>query len=696
MRLSTGNDSFAVGVTFDDVGRPKTTRYPQPLGQEPFTITREYDAHGFVVGVRETNSSDSYWQLTDVDQAGRYKEESFGNQTKTVRTYFDDKQALKSISTTLGNSTIQQLSYGWDQRLNLKSRTDTLQATNKTEWLRHDELDRLTCAYFATTESPGATCATAYGYAPNGNLTSKSDIGTLSYTDPNHPHAVTNAPGSVFTYDAAGNQIGRPGGVTITYTPFDLPETIKKNGKTTSFGYDGDQQRIRKTSTTSETLYVDDLFEQVTSGNAKEFRYYVHSPERLIAVVTRASANAGTNYLHTDHLGSIESVTNASGIVVEKRSYDAFGAKRNPQWGMSGGLTSGLVAKGFTGHEEEDEFGLINMKGRLFDPKIARFTTTDPVISNVWDGQTINPFSYVHNNPLAFVDPTGFVDREVFPYQDMIQQVVKVVYPDDFVPDPLPEEIRESTNSMRATTDVGTTGDGAEGQSGGDVMRDVLGGVASGYAGDVIETAKGIALLTFFPPAFFAMKGYNFWDGVFRGGAEGYAQDGAFGAFAGAINSFNPFAHVGLALAGTVDSAEKGDYKQAGEQGYRAAVGIAGIAAAVLGVAVGSGGGRGTIWDPGGAATGKVPSSWGSGAATKKGVGIRWTDPKNEGNGIRIDAGNPANTQVTQKVDHVIVRHNGQVIGRNGAPINGDIKTNAIDAHIPLSEWLTWSNWFSP
>ncbi len=312
---------------------------------------------------------------------------------------------MQSITTTRGAATIQQLSYGWDQRLNLKSRTDASQATNKTEWFRHDELDRLTCAYFAAAENPGATCATAFGYAPNGNLTTKSDVGTLSYTDPNHPHAVTNAAGNAYVHDAVGNQIGRPSGVTITYTAFDLPETIKKGGKTTSFGYDGDQQRIRKTTATSESLYVEDLFEQVTSGNAKEFRYYVHSPERVIAVVTRGSANAGTNYLHADHLGSVESVTNANGDVVEKRSYDAFGAKRNPQWGITGGLTSGLVAKGFTGHEEEDEFGLINMKGRLMDPKLGRFTTTDPVISNVWDGQTINPFSYVHNNPLAFVDP---------------------------------------------------------------------------------------------------------------------------------------------------------------------------------------------------------------------------------------------------------------------------------------------------
>ncbi len=96
------------------------------------------------------------------------------------------------------------------------------------------------------------------------------------------------------------------------------------------------------------------------------------------------------------------------------------------------------------------------------------------------------------------------------------------------------------------------------------------------------------------------------------------------------------------------------------------------------------------------AATAKVPEGWGSGAATNKGVGSRWTDPANPGNGIRIDQGSPANSQISQQVDHVVVRHNGQVIGRNGQAISGSLKENAIEAHIPLSEWLTWTDWFAP
>ncbi len=96
------------------------------------------------------------------------------------------------------------------------------------------------------------------------------------------------------------------------------------------------------------------------------------------------------------------------------------------------------------------------------------------------------------------------------------------------------------------------------------------------------------------------------------------------------------------------------------------------------------------------AATAKVPDGWGPGRPNNSGVGTRWTDPTNQGNGIRIDQGNPLNTQATQQVDHVVVRSGGEVLGRDGRPIVGSIKDNYDIAHIPLDEWLTWSSWNSP
>jgi hypothetical protein len=96
------------------------------------------------------------------------------------------------------------------------------------------------------------------------------------------------------------------------------------------------------------------------------------------------------------------------------------------------------------------------------------------------------------------------------------------------------------------------------------------------------------------------------------------------------------------------------------------------------------------------AAIAKVPERWLPGAPIKNGIGTRWTDPENPGNGIRIDRGDSAHSQITQQTDHVVIRYGGKVIGRDGQPIDGSIKENYENSHIPLSEWLAWENWYAP
>jgi YD repeat-containing protein len=195
MAQAVDGGSFASRRTYDNVGHVKSMDYPQPLGEELFGVMYERDEHGFVIGVHEKNTQEAFWTLKEVDDAGRFQKERFGNNVETTRAYDPKKQMLKGISTTFGASKVQNLAYDWDQQLNLKSRTDALQAQNKTERFRYDELDRVTCSYFGAVENANAACATSYSYLANGNLWEKSDVGTYSYTDVKHPHAVTNVPG---------------------------------------------------------------------------------------------------------------------------------------------------------------------------------------------------------------------------------------------------------------------------------------------------------------------------------------------------------------------------------------------------------------------------------------------------------------------------------------------------------------------
>ena len=93
----------------------------------------------------------------------------------------------------------------------------------------------------------------------------------------------------------------------------------------------------------------------------------------------------------------------------------------------------------------------------------------------------------------------------------------------------------------------------------------------------------------------------------------------------------------------------------------------------------------------------KVPSEWGPSRPDRDKVGTRWSDPADEGSGIRIDEGNPNLRYPSQQVDHVRVNYKGNVIGRQGQILDsakGDI--NGPEAHIPLEEWRTWRTWHQP
>ncbi len=118
-----------------------------------------------------------------------------------------------------------------------------------------------------------------------------------------------------------------------------------------------------------------------------------------------------TFYASTDALGSTTLVTQDNGAVVEKRSYDAFGKRRNPSWSavdVYGQIAGAQLDQGYTSHVEDFESDTVHMRGRTYDPKLARFTSADPVIDGVNATQRWNRYAYVSNNPLRYIDPTGF------------------------------------------------------------------------------------------------------------------------------------------------------------------------------------------------------------------------------------------------------------------------------------------------
>ncbi len=95
--------------------------------------------------------------------------------------------------------------------------------------------------------------------------------------------------------------------------------------------------------------------------------------------------------------------------MVERDGYDAWGKRRYPTGAddPAGQITSQTTTRGFTGQEELD-FGLVHLNGRVYDPLVGRMMSADPYVPDPLNGQAWNRYAYVINNPLAFTDPSGY------------------------------------------------------------------------------------------------------------------------------------------------------------------------------------------------------------------------------------------------------------------------------------------------
>src|SRR5262249_17573925 len=111
----------------------------------------------------------------------------------------------------------------------------------------------------------------------------------------------------------------------------------------------------------------------------------------------------GKFFYHRSHVDSSSVVTDAtSGAEVSRMVYLPFGDLSQGNYG--GG---DIVTSKFTGQESDEETGLYYLNARYLDPSLGRFLSADTIVPNMTDGQSYNRYSYVRNNPVMLIDPTG-------------------------------------------------------------------------------------------------------------------------------------------------------------------------------------------------------------------------------------------------------------------------------------------------
>lgn len=414
--------SFVISKTYNaTTGYLETLTYPASTTAVPnsrFKIKYEYQ-NGQMARVRDFNTpSTVYWESVATNAAGQVIDEQYGNGVRTYSTY-DGVTGLLGERTAGTSAQVQNLTYQWDKVGNLTQRRDL--ALSHTEDFTYDDLNRLKTSKLNNVANLSLT------YYANGNIQTKSDVGTYSYplAGAVRPHAVTSAGSRSFGYDANGNMNARDGS-TITWYSFNKPNRINQGSNYSQLYYDADHSRYKQVAVTAAggslpagtetTIYISGLFEKVTKPSGViEYKHYIMAGNDPIAIRTlRSNSSNDTRYLHRDHIGSVTAITDESGAVLQRLSYDAFGKRRNAtSWG--GALTTGdwtsiasITHRAFTFHEQLDNVDLINMNGRVYDPGIGRFISADPFVQAPLMSQSLNRYSYVMNNPLSLIDPSGY------------------------------------------------------------------------------------------------------------------------------------------------------------------------------------------------------------------------------------------------------------------------------------------------
>lgn len=384
-RSVDGDESHQYTYSYNMDGSIANVTYP---GELP--IDYVYDANGYLVAKKYKGLT--VWSLASYDglvtQCNLMN--TFVKKTKTI----GKDGHIKNICFN-GGFGEASFEYEYDSATdNLLSRTGV---NSQKETFTYDGVDRLTSV------SCNGQRNLIIKYANDGNILNKLDVGNYEYGQ--KPHAVMSVDNTrriipSATLSTEFNELGKIGriedGNSLTSVDFVYGPDMQRwksttycNGgveKTTFYDTDYDKV-IDKDGNTTEFIYVDDNVMMLRKNNGYSLPY----------IVTK------------DVLGSVVSIYGGDGKQVFSATYDAWG-KQTVTMNKIGFI------RGYCGHEMLNDYQIINMNGRLYDPVLGRFLSPDNYVQTPDFSQNYNRYSYCLNNPLKYTDPSG----ELFGIDDFL------------------------------------------------------------------------------------------------------------------------------------------------------------------------------------------------------------------------------------------------------------------------------------
>jgi RHS repeat-associated protein len=104
------------------------------------------------------------------------------------------------------------------------------------------------------------------------------------------------------------------------------------------------------------------------------------------------------------NIGLTNIITDRAGSLVWHYENYAFGKER-----YNNAACTFSISNRYTGQVFDDDTGLYYYNARYYDPELGRFIQADTIVPSAANPQSLNRYSYVYNNPLNHIDPTGHV-----------------------------------------------------------------------------------------------------------------------------------------------------------------------------------------------------------------------------------------------------------------------------------------------
>ena len=388
-------DTGETSWTYDGMGRPTSVTTPDGVTRYEYTPT------GDLAKVIDSANRET---LYEYDAARRLVRTLMPNGIRETRSYDSVDQLISVESFTSDGTKVLDYTYQYDVRGNL---IEAGERSGRVRRFAYDPNQRLVRE--SVWDGGSLMSKTVYTYDAVGNRTDKivgNDHWHYSY-DMNHQLLSIASDGgtTTFEYDANGRRVRKTqgDGSSTSYQWNALGQLVRVQSPQTlvEYSYDVDGNIVRRMEGGQETrMRIDPsgalprvIDEYRTDGTETvRYTYGVHAISQ--------DRNGQLTFYHTARDASVIALSDASANIAVRYDADAFGNFDTSEQGPANPLH-------FLGERWDTQTELTFLRARHLDNSTGRFLGRDPAEPVLLEPLSAHPYLYARSNPNAFQDPSG-------------------------------------------------------------------------------------------------------------------------------------------------------------------------------------------------------------------------------------------------------------------------------------------------